>query len=458
MPRQTLSPLLAAQRVFFASGKSKALEFRMESLRSLQGALQRREKALFDALRADLGKSEAESYLTEVGFVLKEVRHTLKHLPRWVRPRRVPTPLVLQPGRQRLYHEPLGATLIIAPWNYPVSLSLSPLVGAVAAGNTAILKPSELASASSQAIAEVVREAFSPEHVAVLEGGKEVSEALLAEKWDHIFFTGGTGIGRIVARAGAEQLAKVTLELGGKSPAIVTAKARLDVAARRIAWGKFTNAGQTCVAPDYLLVEKGVYGPFLDALKVAIREMYGDDPAASPDYGRIVNAAHFERLCRLITPENVVVGAEHDAERCYIAPTVLRDVSPSHPAMQDEIFGPVLPVLKVEDLDEAIATIGNHPNPLALYVFSEDRAEQQRVIAQVPFGGGCVNNTIVHLADPGLPFGGRNESGLGAYHGEHSFETFSHRKAVHEAATWLDLALKYPPYAGRLGLLRKLIR
>ncbi|MNX81163.1 Aldehyde dehydrogenase [compost metagenome] len=346
----------------------------------------------------------------------------------------------------------------MAPWNYPVGLTLSPLVGAIAAGNTVVLKPSELAPASSRAIAEVVREAFDPAHVAVVEGGKEVSQALLAERWDHLFFTGGTGIGRIVARAAAEQLAKVTLELGGKSPAIVTAQARLDVAARRIAWGKFTNAGQTCVAPDYLLVEERVYAPFLAELKTAIRGMYGEDPAKSPDYGRIINGAHFERLKALITPEALVLGGEHDAGARYIAPTVLGDVPATHPAMQDEIFGPILPVLKVPDLTAAIARIAEHPNPLALYVFSEDRREQQRVIAQVPFGGGCVNHTIVHLADPNLPFGGRNQSGLGAYHGEHSFEVFSHRKAVHEAATWIDPALKYPPYARQLPLLRKLLR
>ncbi|MBO9540772.1 aldehyde dehydrogenase [bacterium] len=447
-----------AQRAFFRSGKPHEPEFRMESLRRLQGALQRHEKALLDALRADLGKSEAEGYLTEVGFVLQEVRHTLKHLPRWVRPRRVPTPLVFQPARQRLYYEPLGATLIMAPWNYPVGLTLSPLVGAIAAGNTVVLKPSELAPASSRAIAELVRDAFDPAHVSVVEGGKEVSQALLAETWDHIFFTGGTGIGRIVAKAAAEHLTKVTLELGGKSPAIVTAQARLDVAARRIAWGKFTNAGQTCVAPDYLLVEARVYAPFLAELKAAIRAMYGENPATSPDYGRIINGAHFERLKGLITPEALILGGEHDAQARYIAPTLLGDVPATHPAMQDEIFGPILPVLKVPDLEAAIARISEHPNPLALYVFSEDRREQQRVIARVPFGGGCVNHTIVHLADPNLPFGGRNQSGLGAYHGEHSFEVFSHRKAVHEAATWLDPTLKYPPYARQLPLLRKLLR
>lgn len=454
----TLTSLTDAQRTFFRSGKPRALEFRMESLRRLQAAVRQHEKALLDALSEDLGKSEAEGYLTEVGFVLQELGHTLKHLPRWVRPRKVGTPLILQPAKQRLYHEPMGATLVMAPWNYPVNLSLSPLIGAVAAGNTVVLKPSEIASASSRAIAQVVREAFAPEHVAVVEGGKEASAALLAEKWDHIFFTGGTGIGRIVAKAAAEQLAKVTLELGGKSPTIVTAKARLDVAARRIAWGKFTNAGQTCVAPDYLLVEESVYEPFLEALAAAIKAMYGANPAESPDYGRIVNDAHFHRLAALITPETAVVGGTTDASRRYIAPTVLRDVGPQHPAMQDEIFGPILPVLKVSDLDEAISRIGAHPNPLALYLFSEDPREQQRVIEAVPFGGGCVNHTIVHLGDPDLPFGGRNESGLGAYHGEHSFEVFSHRKAVHQAATWLDLALKYPPYAGRLPLFRKLIR
>jgi aldehyde dehydrogenase (NAD+) len=321
----------------------------------------------------------------------------------------------------------------------------------------AILKPSELAPASSAACAELAREAFPEEHVAVLEGGVETSQALLARRWDHIFFTGGTSVGRVVAKAGAEHLSRVTLELGGKTPTIVTASADLDVAARRIVWGKLINAGQSCVAPDYLLVEASVHDGLVARMKTAIRDFYGEDPQRSPDYGRIINERHFLRLIRLIDPGKVVHGGQYDAGERYIAPTLMTDVTADDPVMADEIFGPILPILRIGSLDEAITTIARHPNPLALYIFTGDRDDERKIVERVSFGGGCINNAIVHLGDPDLPFGGVGESGIGAYHGRYSFEAFSHRKSVMKTANFLDPSIKYPPYAGKLKLMRRMI-
>jgi len=449
--------LQQAQRKHYAAGRTLPQSAREDALRALLHAFQTKEKLILDALHADLHKCTAEAYVTEVGFVTAEIKHALRHLGRWMKPDTSLSPLAVAPSRSYVHYQPLGLNLIIAPWNYPVQLAFAPLVGALAAGNVAIVKPSELAPASSAACAEIAREAFAEEHVAVIEGGVETSQALLARRWDHIFFTGGTAVGRIVAKAGAEHLSRVTLELGGKSPTIVTASADLDVAARRIVWAKHINAGQTCVAPDYLLVEASVHDGLLSRMKAAVRDFYGEDPRRSPDYGRIINDRHFARLVRLIDPEKVVYGGEHEAAERYIAPTLMSDVTLDHPAMADEIFGPILPVLKIGSLDEAIATIGERPNPLALYLFTNDRDDERKVIERVSFGGGCINNAITHLVDPDLPFGGVGESGQGAYHGRWSFEAFSHRKSVMKTAQFLDPSVKYPPYEGKLGLMRRLI-
>jgi aldehyde dehydrogenase (NAD+) len=452
-----IDALQQAQRKHFAAGRTLPRSAREDALRALLHAFQTKEKLIVDALHADLHKSTAEAYITEVGFVTAEVKHALRHLGQWMKPQASMSPLAVAPSRSYIHYQPLGLNLVIAPWNYPVQLAFAPLVGALAAGNVAILKPSELAPASSAACAELAREAFAEEHVAVIEGGIETSQALLARRWDHIFFTGGTAVGRVVAKAGAEHLSRVTLELGGKSPTIVTASADLDVAARRIVWAKHINAGQTCVAPDYLLVDAAVHDGLLARMKAAVRDFYGDDPRQSPDYGRIINARHHERLVRLIDPDKVAFGGQHDAAERYIAPTAMTDVTLSDPVMADEIFGPILPVLRTGSLDEAIETIGAHPNPLALYLFTSDRDDERKVVERVSFGGGCINNAIVHLGDPDLPFGGVGESGLGAYHGRWSFETFSHRKAVMKTANFLDPSVKYPPYEGKLGLMRRLI-
>ncbi len=445
------------QHEHFTAGRTLPQAVREDALRALMHAFETKEKLICDALHADLHKGVPEAYLTEVGFVIAEVKHTLRHLGRWMKPSASTSPLAIAPSRSYVHHQPLGLNLIIAPWNYPVQLAFAPLIGALAAGNVAILKPSELAPASSAVCAELAREAFAPEHVAVLEGGVETSQALLAQRWDHIFFTGSTNIGRIVAKAGAEHLSRVTLELGGKSPTIVTASADLDVAARRIVWGKFINAGQTCVAPDYIMVEASVHDGLISRMKAAITDFYGSDPQASPDLGRIINERHFGRLLSLIDSDKVVFGGTHDEADRYIAPTLMTDVTMDDRVMGEEIFGPILPVMRIDSIDEAISTIAQRPNPLALYLFTGNGEDERKVISRVSFGGGCINNTLAHLVDPKLPFGGVGESGMGAYHGHHSFAVFSHQKAVLKTANFLDPSIKYPPYAGKMGILRKLV-
>ncbi len=452
-----LDAILEAQRKHFASGRTLPYAARHEALRAMLHAFQTKEKLIVDALHADLHKSTAEAYLTEIGFVTAEIKDTLRHLSRWMKPRTSLSPVAFAPSRSSVHYQPLGLNLIIAPWNYPVQLAFAPLIGALAAGNVAVVKPSELAPASSAVCAELAREAFGEELVAVLQGGIETSQALLARRWDHIFFTGGTGVGRIVAKAGAEHLSRVTLELGGKSPTIVTASADLDVAARRIIWGKFTNAGQTCVAPDYVMVEAAVHDGLVSRMKAAITDFYGADPKASPDLGRIINDRHFLRIAGLIDPDKVVAGGEQDRSERYIAPTLMTDISLDDRVMAEEVFGPVLPILRIDSLDEAMQTIAQRPNPLALYLFTGSKQDEQRIIERVSFGGGCINNALVHLGDPKLPFGGIGESGLGAYHGHDSFVLFSHRKAVMKTGTFIDPSVKYPPYEGKMGMLRWLI-
>ncbi len=450
--------LVAHQARTFESGVTLPLQFRRERLLALRSALVSHEAKLFAALREDLGKCELEAFALEVGLVRGEITHALSHLRSWARPQRASVPMLLQPASARTVATPIGTNLILAPWNYPVNLALAPLVAAIAAGNVAVLKPSEIAPATSAALDALITGTFERGHVACVTGGPEVARALIELPFDHVFFTGSTRVGRMVARAAAERLARVTLELGGKSPAIVMPSADIEVAARRIAWGKTTNAGQTCVAPDYLLVHSDVKERLLAGIKAAWRDFYGDDPRKSPDYGRIVNAHHARRLAALIDPRRVVHGGEVDAEARYVAPTILDGVTPEDAVMQDEIFGPLLPVLTVDSIADAVSAVRRHPNPLALYLFTNDPSEERIVVERVPFGGGCINHTMVHLGVPDLPFGGIGGSGLGAYHGRAGFEVFSHRKSILNAATWVDPKLRYPPYAGRLPLVKALMR
>lgn len=448
-PELDAPALVAELRATFASGRTRDVAWRKEQLRALRRLLTEREADLLDALRIDLGKPAIEAFLTELAFVRAEIDDTLKHLDRWVRPERVGIPVRQRPGRGRIHRDPLGVVLIIGPWNYPVQLLLAPLVGAIAAGNCAVLKPSEVSATVSGALARILPEYLDRDACRVVEGAVTETTALLEQRWDHVFYTGNGTIGRVVMGAAAKHLTPVTLELGGKSPTYVDASANLAVAAKRIAWGKFLNSGQTCIAPDYVLVDRSVADAFIEALGAAVEEFYGDDPQTSPDFGRIINERHFARIAALVdgvgagTP---AFGGTRDEDDRYIAPTALVGTDPSARVMQEEIFGPILPILPVEGVDEAIRFVNDRDKPLALYVFAESKRIVERVLTETSSGGVCVNATLYHLVPPTLPFGGVGESGQGAYHGRSTFETFSHRKSVLRKPTRLDPPIVYPPY------------
>jgi aldehyde dehydrogenase (NAD+) len=449
---------VARLRATFDSGRTRPLEWRRAQLERLAALLDENADELVDALQADLRKPGLEAFVADLATTRSECKLARKKLRRWTRPERVRVPLSQWPGRARVVREPLGVVLVIAPWNYPVQLLLCPLVGALAAGNCAVLKPSEVTAHTSAALAKLLPRYLDPDAVAVVEGAVPETTALLAERFDHIFYTGNSRIGRIVMAAAARHLTPVTLELGGKSPCLVDADVDIAVAARRIVWGKFLNAGQTCIAPDYVLVHESRERALLDALTSTLREFYGDEPQRSTDLARIVSDAHYERLSKLLESGEVVAGGGCDAAERYVAPTVLRNVSPDAPVMQEEIFGPILPVLTVPDMESAIEFVNAREKPLALYLFSNDAALEQRVIAETSSGGVCVNATIWHIANPNLPFGGVGESGLGAYHGRHSFELFSHKKSVVTKPTRFDVRLAYPPYTrAKLALMKRVL-
>ena len=430
----------------YESGITRPLEWREAQLRALLRMIRENEDAILEALREDLGKCHFEGFIGETGFVASDIKYTLKHLRKWLAPKKVKAPLPVLPAKARVHSEPLGVVLIIAPWNYPFQLAITPLAGAIAAGNAAVVKPSEVAPATSSIIARLVPKYLDRDAVSVIEGGVAETTTLLSQKFDHIFYTGNGSVGRIVMKAAAEHLTPVTLELGGKSPCIVDEDVDLEVAARRIVWGKFFNAGQTCVAPDYVLVHERIEPRFLDKLREMVREFYGDDPKQSADYARIVNERHHARLTKLLDSGEPVTGGQADVADKYIAPTVLKNVEPDSAIMQDEIFGPLLPVLKVKNVDEAIDFVNGRDKPLALYVFTNDKDRARRVIDRTSSGGACINDCVSHLAAPELPFGGVGPSGMGAYHGKATFDTFSHKKSVLDKATKLDAPLRYPPY------------
>ncbi|MFM7270426.1 MAG: aldehyde dehydrogenase family protein [Actinomycetes bacterium] len=450
--------LVESLRTTFATGRTRDAAWRTAQLRALHRMLAEQEEPLLEALRTDLGKPAIEAFLTEIAFVRAEVDVTLKHLRRWMRPERVGIPVKQQPGRARIHRDPLGVVLIIGPWNYPVQLLLAPLVGAIAAGNCAVLKPSEVSPTVSATLARIVPQYLDRDAVRVVEGAVPETSALLEQRWDHIFYTGNGTIGRVVMGAAAKHLTPVTLELGGKSPTYVDASANLAVAARRIAWGKFLNSGQTCIAPDYVLVDRSVEAAFVEHLRAAVHGFFGDDPSTSPDFGRIVNGRHFARIRALADGAGAgtpAFGGRHDEASRYIEPCALLGVDPSARIMQEEIFGPVLPILGVDGVDEAIRFINDRDKPLALYIFAERGAVTDRILAETSSGGVCVNATLYHLVPPTLPFGGVGESGQGAYHGRSTFETFSHRKSVLRKPTRLDPPIAYPPYTEQK---QKLIR
>ena len=444
-PVEAIPGLVADLRESFSAGRSRPMAWRMRQLERFKAMIVEREGDFHAALAADLGKSSAEATLTETAFVAGEIDFTLKHLSGWAKSERVNAPLVQQPCKARIESEPLGVVLIIGAWNYPFQLTLAPLIGALAAGNCALVKPSEVSPATSAAIARWLPEYLDPACVKVVQGGVPETTAALSERFDHIFYTGGGAVGRIVMRAAAEHLTPVTLELGGKSPCVVDKALDLEVAARRIVWGKYTNCGQTCIAPDYVLAHAEIHDALVERLAAVVREFYGEDPKACTDYGRIVNERHVRRLSALMGSGEVACGGQIDAAARYIAPTILTGVALDSPVMADEIFGPILPVIKIGRLGEAVEIINARPKPLALYVFSSDKAAWTEIVERTSSGGVCVNDTLMHIAVPELPFGGVGASGMGAYHGRASFDTFSHRRGVLLRSTRVDPPLRYPP-------------
>lgn len=454
----SVSSIVNKQKAYFYNGHTRSVEVRKNNLKKLYEGIQRFEEEIFQALKLDLNKSVHESFTTEVGYVLKEISFQLKHMSSWSKPKRVRTALTHFGSKGKVVPEPYGVTLIIAPWNYPFQLAIAPLVGALAAGNTIVLKPSELTPNVSKVITRMLAELFQEELVAVVEGGVEESTALLKEPFDYIFFTGSVGVGKVVMEAAAKQLTPLTLELGGKSPCIVHKDAKVDVTARRIVWGKFLNAGQTCVAPDYLYVHASVKEQLIEALRHEIAEQYGNEPLQNENYVRIVSERHFERLCRFLQDGQVAIGGNYKRDTLHIEPTVVKDITWQDAVMEDEIFGPILPIIEYENIEEVIDTIQQHPKPLALYVFSEDKEMQKKVTSNISYGGGCVNDVVYHLATPYLPFGGVGSSGLGSYHGEESFRTFSHYIFFFKQKTAYEMKIRYSSTKSALKFIRKLLK
>lgn len=473
-----IKKILQKQRAFFREGETRNVEYRMQALRKLRAAIRRNESAILAALQADLHKAPFEGYETEVGIVLEEISLTLRHLREWSRPRRVRTPIVHFPSRSTIYSEPYGVVLIMSPWNYPFQLTMAPLAGAIAAGNCVVLKPSEYSPRSAEVMEKLVKEVFPEEYVAVVRGGREANKNLLEERFDYLFFTGSLTVGKAVMEAAAKHLTPVTLELGGKSPCVVDSTANIRMAAKRIVWGKFLNAGQTCVAPDYVYVQKSVKAELIKEMKKAIHRFYGEAPLDSPDYPRVINGKHLERLRSLLPVRRfgedrpggedthdmirpggkLVEGGQVREESGQIAPSILTDVTWEDPVMQEEIFGPVLPLLEFDEIGEVWEVLAHREKPLAFYLFTGDPEVEKEAMRRVSFGGGCVNDTIIHLANSSLPFGGVGNSGMGQYHGKNSFDTFSHWKGVVKKSDRIDIPLRYPPYGEHLSLLRKLMR
>ena len=446
------------QKEYFQSGATLPLEFRLAQLRSLYRGIKRFEPQILEALRSDLGKSAEESYMSEIGMCLTEIQHTARHLREWSRPQRVPTPLMHFPGSSRIVREPRGVCLIIAPWNYPFLLAVGPMISAIAAGNCVTLKPSEYAPATAAVLKKMLDVCFEGRFCRTVTGGAEVSAAETARPYDMIFFTGSTAVGRKVMEAAAQNLTPVVLELGGKSPCIVDETADLPVAAARIIWGKCLNSGQTCVAPDYVLVARSRKDALIREMQKAICRFYGEDPCEDSAYPRIVNERHFDRLAAML-PEDSAVGGRVDRESLKIEPTLIETtLNDQSPLMTEEIFGPLLPIVPYDNIHEALGYILSRPRPLALYLFSRNRKLQRRVVETIPFGGGCINDTISHITTPYLPFGGTGDSGMGAYHGRCGYETFTHAKSILSKPFRPDLPVRYPPLTGKLDLLHKILR
>lgn len=446
MEYQEVQNILAKQKNYFAQGKTRTAAFRKKQLKALKAALKLHEEEITEALYQDLHKTSFEAYATEIGLVYEEIDRHIKKVGRWVKPHKKPTPLSNFKGQSKIMYQPYGHILIVAPWNYPFQLLMMPLVGALSAGNVATLKPSEYTVHTASVIEKIISKTFNSEYVTCLTGDKTFNQKLIAEKWDFIFFTGSPRVGRIIMKTAAENLTPVVLELGGKSPVIVDADANLKVAARRIIWGKMVNAGQTCIAPDYLFVEQSIKDRFMRMLKEQIETFFGSDAKDSPYFPRISTRANVERLSTLIEGSEIYYGGQSNPAERYVAPTLLTNVSEEEPVMQQEIFGPVLPVMAFDDIREVVAFINNRPKPLALYYFTQNKQKARRILNETTSGGACINDVIMHVANPHLPFGGVGNSGTGRYHGKRSFETFSNERAVMEKSTAIDVPLRYPPY------------
>ena len=449
--------MLHTQRAYFQTGDTKDVEFRIRQLKKLYQWITVHEQEIMDALYMDLNKSNFEAYATEIGIVKEEIRYTLKHLRKWAAPKRVPTPITQFPSKSFIYPEPYGIVLIMSPWNYPFQLTIAPLVGAICAGNCAVVKPSAYSPHTTKVMADMLRELFQEKYIAVVEGGRQENQALLNEKFDYIFFTGSVNVGKYVMEKASAHLTPVSLELGGKSPCIVDETADLKLAAKRIVWGKFLNSGQTCVAPDYILVQNSVKDKLVRYMEKYIRKMFGKDPMQNPDYPKMINEKHFNRVLGLTERVHGVCGGGSNVDMLKIEPTVLDQVTWESPVMQEEIFGPLLPILTFYDIEEAIQMVNARPRPLALYYFTKDKQREAMMLKQVSYGGGCINDTIVHLATSHMPFGGVGNSGMGGYHGKDSFDTFTHKKSIMKKSVLLDIPIRYAPFKNKLNILKKLM-
>ncbi|AXF57082.1 aldehyde dehydrogenase [Salicibibacter kimchii] len=457
---EEVQPVLAEHRQFFLTEATRDVSFRIEQLKKLQKTIEAHEEKIYSALQADLGKSPFETYLTEIGIILNSISDAIKNVKTWSQPKKVKTPTYMQPSKNYIVHEPYGTVLIIGPFNYPFQLLMEPLIGAMAAGNCAVLKASEHTPATGRLIKGMLADIFDPTYVRVLEGGPDTGNVLIHSRFDYIFFTGSPRVGKIVMEAASKNLTPFTLELGGKAPAVVHKDADLKKAAERIAWGKFINTGQTCIAPDYVMVHEKAKKRFMKLLQKKIDKFYGDDIQNNEDYGRIINEKHFDRLKDMLDADRdaVVYGGAHDRTDRFIEPTVLDISSRNAASMKEEVFGPILPVLAYSDIDAAVDDVNAQPKPLAFYLFTENEKLQTRIMERASYGGGCVNDTIMHVANPHLPFGGVGPSGMGEYHGYHSFQTFSNQKGVTNRSTNVRLPFLYPPYKNKLNIVKKMLK
>lgn len=455
---QEIDALIKKQHSYFTSQATKPVSYRKQLLKNLKQEILTNENAICNALHQDFKKSVFEAYLTEISIVLSELKLAINNLNSWTKPKRVKPSLLNFPSSDYIYSEPYGSVLIIAPWNYPFQLAVSPLIGAIAAGNTVILKPSELTPNTSQLLKNIINKVFKEEHVTVIQGGRDVATCLLQKKWDYIFFTGSVSVGKIVAKAAAKHLTPVTLELGGKTPCIIDHTVNLKLAAKRIVWGKYLNGGQTCIAPDHVIVHNSIKSTFYKAIEAELQNAYSQNPKTSDDYPRIINEKNFNRLKSMLDKQTIIIGGETNKEQLYIAPTVIDEPALNSKLMEDEIFGPILPVLSYTSVEDIKNIIMTYAKPLSLYVFSKNKQFVNHILQTFSFGGGVVNDVVVHFANHKLPFGGVGNSGIGAYHGKLSFDTFSHKKSIVKRGTWLDIPFRYAPYKGKLRLIKKVFK